>query len=321
MQSVTLLDTTSGKINVTGLPQKGAGYSNTIGNNHTVSISLNNFTGRIWIEGSLAESPTDIDWVPIPLVNDLPYVQFPHKPLQPIGNLSATGDATGDTGTFAFNFTGNYIWIRARCDRSYIVPPPTNARLVGAVLKILLNYGAVSPGSTPITSSSTQARGLQGPPGPQGLLGPTGPTGAGEPGPQGLAGLNGDTGPTGASSIGTYDKARFVANDGQTEFFVNYYAFGFAEVYKNGLRLTADDYNALSGTSVILNTPCIAGDIIEIVSWRLAGIAPADNPVSLPNIVMPNLVQAANDTDASVYGVQLYQVYCDFSGNLKIRLS
>ena len=75
MQSITLLDTTSGQMNVTGAAQKAAGYSNTIGNNHTISIGLNNFVGRIYIEGTLAVNPTQTDWVPIPLVDSKPYIQ------------------------------------------------------------------------------------------------------------------------------------------------------------------------------------------------------------------------------------------------------
>ncbi len=187
MQSITLLDTTSGKINVTGIKQKGAGYSNTIGNNHTVSISLNNFTGRIWIEGSIANDPAESDWFPIPVKDDQRFLQFPRSPFRPSEPFSSFGATTGDTGTYGYSFTGNFIWIRARVDRSYITPPPVDAGLLGAVTKILLNYGAVSPAGitslvTPVGSSA-----LQGPPGPQGIEGSTGPQG-----------LPGPIGPTGA---------------------------------------------------------------------------------------------------------------------------
>lgn len=177
MQSITLLDTTSGKINVTGQPQKGAGYSNTIGNNHTISIGLNNFTGRIYIEGTLSTDPKEEDWVPIPLINNNPYIQFPKNILKPVGDMSAYGQATGDSGNFAYSFTGNFIWLRARVDRTYISPPPVNANLVGSVIKILLNYGSVSPASTVPLSSESPSQGLQGPPGPQGPKGARGPTG------------------------------------------------------------------------------------------------------------------------------------------------
>lgn len=204
MQSVILLDTTSGQLNVTGFPQKGAGYNNSIGNNHTVSFSINNFVGRIYIEGSLEYKPSDADWVPIPLYNSLPYVQHPLDPLRLIGSTPGN-NAVGDTGNFVYNFTGNFIWIRARIDRTYLIPPPTTWTQVGAVIKILLNYGAVSPAGTNITSSNNS--GLQGPPGPQGPTGPvgmvTGPTGS--QGLQGSPGLPGNdsivTGPTGPSIL------------------------------------------------------------------------------------------------------------------------
>ena len=201
MQSVTLLDTTSGVINVTGTPQRGAGYNNSIGNNHTVSFSLNNFVGRIYIEGTLVENPTDADWVPIPLYNSLPYVQYPLNPAKPVGNLSATGDAIGDTGNFVYNFTGNFIWIRARVDRTYLVPPPTSWVRFGAVIKILLNYGAITPAGIN-NATYSNIGGLQGPPGPQGPTGAdsfvSGPTGLqGELGPTGETGPTGEIGPTG----------------------------------------------------------------------------------------------------------------------------
>lgn len=222
MHSVTLLDTTSGKINVTGPKQRGAGYANTIGNNHTVSISTYNLTGRVYIEGSLAIDPSDADWFPIPVKDGLPYIQFPANPLKPVGPLSAYGYATGDTGNFAFSFSGNFIWLRARLDRTYISPPPVEANLVGAVTKILLNYGAVSPAAmvpivTPIGSTA-----LQGPPGPQGPTGVTGapgPTGTqGDLGPTGadssVTGPQGDTGPTGPAVAAGGDVGCIQYNDG-----------------------------------------------------------------------------------------------------------
>jgi len=142
MFSVTLLGSTTTQINVVGIQQKGAGYSNSIGCNHTVSISVVNFIGRIYIQGSLASQPGPTDWFSIPLVGDTPFVQFPQNPAAP------TGSGNGDTGVVAFSFSGNYIWLRAIVDRTYLIPPPTDPYLVGAVRYILLNYGAVSPAAT-----------------------------------------------------------------------------------------------------------------------------------------------------------------------------
>lgn len=197
MFSVTLLDSTTTEINVIGPKQKGAGYSSTIGCNHTVSMSVVNFTGRIYIEGSLSSDPTEQDWFPIRLLNEPDYVEFPRNIQAP------TGASNGDTSVLAFSFSGNYIWIRARVDRNYLVPFPQDAEYVGAVRYILLNYGAVSPAGTemfvPVISP-----GEQGPPGPQGPSGPagaTGPAGVGTTGPTGpFGGPPGATGPTGPIS-------------------------------------------------------------------------------------------------------------------------
>ena len=156
MFSVTLMGSTTTQVNVIGIQQKGAGYSNTIGCNHTVSISVVNFIGRIYIQGSLAGQPGPNDWFAIPLIGDIPFVQFPLNPQSP------TGQGNGDTTVVSYSFSGNYIWIRAVCDRTYLVPPPTDPALVGSVRQILLNYGAVSPAATGGGGSSSNASALNG---------------------------------------------------------------------------------------------------------------------------------------------------------------
>lgn len=191
MQSIILLGTTSNQLNVTGTPQHGAGYNNVLGNSHTVSIALSNFTGRIYIEGSLASSPAEVDWVPIVLgTGTSPYLQFPMDPAAP------TSGVQGDTGVLGYSFTGNYIWIRARVDRSYLQPLPQNTDSVGSVIRILLNYGAVGGiGSSNSTNIIPSINSITGPTGPLG--GPTGPSG-----PQGATGVTGATGATGATGLG-----------------------------------------------------------------------------------------------------------------------
>ncbi len=203
MYSTLLLDTTSGKINVTGLKQKAAGYNNSIGNSHTVSITLDDFIGRVWIEGSLAADPQEGDWFPIPLGKGVPYLQYPMDPAKPTGQ-------TGDTGTYPYSFVGNYIWVRARVDRTYLVPPPVVPDYVGAVMRIWMNYGAVAPAAITTAIGSTGTGGTQGPPGPQGPTGSSGPTGpagtaanTGATGPAGVQGPTGPQGPTGAASTVT----------------------------------------------------------------------------------------------------------------------
>ena len=166
---------------------------------HTVSISLSNFIGRVYIEGSLSIEPTEIDWFPIDLVANNEYLQFPQDKNRP------TGANGGDSGTVAYSFSGNYIWLRARVNRDYLIPYPMNDQFVGQVEKVLLNYGAVGT-SLPIydvsgTGYGNNQPGPAGPQGPNGPHGPTGPAGAGTTGPTGpFGGPPGATGATGPQS-------------------------------------------------------------------------------------------------------------------------
>jgi len=201
MESVVLLPTTGNLINAVGKKQKGAGYSNFGGAVHTVSISVTNFIGRVYIEGSLETEPTESDWFNISLVNDLPYVEFPRIPSRP------TGYVQGDTETLAYDFMGNYVWIRARLDRTYLNPPPVDAGTVGSIDQILLNFGALGGG---VGFNKTEP-GVTGPRGPAGFMGPTGTPGdatftgatgpAGVQGPRGVTGVTGYTGYTGPQGI------------------------------------------------------------------------------------------------------------------------
>jgi hypothetical protein len=45
-------------------------------------------------------------------------------------------------------------------------------------------------------------------------------------------------------------------------------------VYQNGVFLNGSDYTATDGTSVVLATPCAAGDIVETIAYTVTNIAP-----------------------------------------------
>jgi hypothetical protein len=198
MYSVTLLDTTTGKVNAVGQQTPGAGYNSTIGSLHTVSITVSNCIGRVYIEGSLAANPSDNDWFPVQLKPQKDFIEFPQDRNKP------TGANGGDTGTVAFSFAGNYIWVRARLNRDYLIPYPTDDQFVGQVEKILLNFGAVASNLTNTYGTAGNKPAQPGPAGPQGPAGPSGPTGPGGngfTGPTGpFGGPPGDTGPTGPQS-------------------------------------------------------------------------------------------------------------------------
>lgn len=182
MDSVVLLPTTGSQINVVGEKQKGAGYSNWSGTSHTVSMSVTNFVGRIYLEASLASDPGPTDWFGITFNGTLTYAEFPLNPYRP------TGQIQGDSVTTSFEFVGNYVWIRAKLDRTYLNPQPIDTSTVGSVDQVLMNYGALSG----ITSGG----------GTLGILGPTGPRGPiGNQGVTGAAGTASNTGATGAPGI------------------------------------------------------------------------------------------------------------------------
>ena len=205
MDSLVLLPTTGSQINIVGHKQKGAGYSNFSGNSHTVTISCTNFVGRVYFEASLETDPQDHDWFPIVIKDNLIYVQFPLNPAHPTGLIQ------GDTGTVGYEFSGNYVWVRAKLDRTYLNPVPVDTSTVGSIDQILMNYGSFGSGcGTQFTGSGvTGPRGMSGKPGPTGAQGPTGATGdtgatgltgaTGATGVQGLTGPTGPTGPTGAT--------------------------------------------------------------------------------------------------------------------------
>lgn len=129
--SIRLLDDTADQFNLTGNKVKAAGYFGASNGQHTVALYINDFTGRIVVEASLANEPSEEDWFPIEFDGDA-FIQYPLDPNNPSGS-------NGDTGTFFKNFVGNFVWVRARVDRTYLQPISGNPDL-GSVKKILLNF-------------------------------------------------------------------------------------------------------------------------------------------------------------------------------------
>jgi hypothetical protein len=130
-----MLTNTGTDANVTGDPIRADGWYGMTDGLHTVAMYTINLQGRVFLEASLATSPTDSDWFPILLNGLTAYIQFPQNPFAPTGT-------TGDTGVAGFTFTGNLLWLRVRLDRSYLLPPfPTqdDIALLGQLDRVLLN--------------------------------------------------------------------------------------------------------------------------------------------------------------------------------------
>lgn len=132
--SVTLL-THQAELSYIGDKVKADGYYDQTDGLHTVSASLTNFVGRIHIEASLATDPSEADWFPIYLTSGNSFRQYPV-------DATPSGDnGKGDTTVEAWTFRANILWLRARVDRSAVLPVPTDydVSLYGKVNKILLN--------------------------------------------------------------------------------------------------------------------------------------------------------------------------------------
>ena len=80
---------------VTGNNFKGDGYYGRSDGFHTVQINLDGFVGTVTIQGTLAINPTADDWFDT--------------------SVSHVAIATGSnrTGSYMYNFTGNYVWVRS----------------------------------------------------------------------------------------------------------------------------------------------------------------------------------------------------------------
>ena len=89
---------------------KGDGYYSQVDGVHTVAYHVNStMTGSIKMQGSLATTPTEDDWFDI---------------------AGTTFTADQSTLVDSKNFTGNFVWVRAKC----------TAMTAGSVSKILYNH-------------------------------------------------------------------------------------------------------------------------------------------------------------------------------------
>lgn len=62
------------------------------------------------------------------------------------------------------------------------------------------------------------------------------------------------------------------ATAGQTTFTPASYTAGFINVYRNGVLLGSADYTATNGTTVVLGTACIAGELIAVESFYVSSV-------------------------------------------------
>lgn len=119
-KSIVMLANTGRQHSVTGEPIRADGYYGRSDGLHTVQVIYSNFTGDFGLQGTLEVNPTEDDWFFINLNSFStilsPFVRFPIDPSAPSGNI-------GDTGSRAFSFLGNFVYLRVILNRDYILEP------------------------------------------------------------------------------------------------------------------------------------------------------------------------------------------------------
>ena len=133
MSSTITMLTDGAALNFTGEKVRGDGYYGYNDGLHTIAIDVQDFKARVYIQGTLSTNPAEADWFDIQLASSTDYIQFPADP----GNLLG-GGTNGDTVTKGYTFQGNFVYLRAKVDRSWIGPTPDLAN-VGTLNKIQLN--------------------------------------------------------------------------------------------------------------------------------------------------------------------------------------
>ena len=95
----------------TGDKYKGDGYYGRSDGLHTVQVNLSGFLGNIEVQGTLEINPTDADYFPILLGNGQKVDTSGKVSINTVTKLEYTAN---ETSSKSYNFTGNYVWIRAK---------------------------------------------------------------------------------------------------------------------------------------------------------------------------------------------------------------
>ena len=117
----------------------------------------------------------------------------------------------------------------------------------------------------------------------------------------------------GSTVNGTSARYNYTATAGQTTFtgldtLGNTLAYdaGFADVYLNGVRLSASDITITSGTSVVLATGATVGDVLDIVAYGTFNVAAVDgtaiNSGTINDARLPTTMAGKTLTTATVTG-------------------
>jgi len=97
---------------VTGEKYRGDGYYGRSDGFHTVQVSITGFIGRIEMQGTLAVDPAEADWFTVELGTGTMSVDTTGALSEQ--NITNVEYATATSNVKSYNFTGNYVWVRAK---------------------------------------------------------------------------------------------------------------------------------------------------------------------------------------------------------------
>ena len=119
----TVLLLNNNELTYTGSTATVDPFSSNRNNLFTVSFSVSNFAGRIYIQGSLSVNPQPEDWFDIKLTDQADYLDF-----------------VQETDTIGKTFSSTIVAIRAKVDRDHLGDPAYDYATHGTLDKISVNY-------------------------------------------------------------------------------------------------------------------------------------------------------------------------------------
>lgn len=122
MANTTIVLTNQPELTYTSDKVKGDGYYGYADGLHTMSFHFKDFKGRIFVQATLVDEPTDDDWFSIQLDTNTDYYEY----------------NTQTSGTVGTTFQGNFVWIRAKVDRDYLGDSEYDSAIHGLFDKAIL---------------------------------------------------------------------------------------------------------------------------------------------------------------------------------------
>ena len=123
-RTIAIIDSATGtNFNLTSPEIRADAYYGYTDGLHTIAFYFSNFTGKVFLEGTLANVPTSADWFPLSIQPPTDFMQL-----------------TTHSGVVARTFQGNFMFIRVRVDRTYLTPSNNDSLQHGQITQILLNH-------------------------------------------------------------------------------------------------------------------------------------------------------------------------------------